>query len=43
MALVFGTEPLYAALHQPVFVVVATVLLTSLWPVAAIIVRTFIW
>ena len=41
--LVFASGPLYAALHQLICVVVATVLLASLWLVAVVVVRALVW
>ena len=37
MTLVFASGPLYAALHQPVCVVVVSVLPASPWPVAVLV------
>ena len=42
MTLVSASGPLYAALHQPIFVVDVTALLASLWLVAVVVVCTFI-
>ena len=42
MTLVFASGPLYAALHQPVCVVVGSVLPASPWPVAVLVACMFI-
>ena len=42
MTLVFASGPLYAALHQPICVVVVSVLPASPWPVAVLVACMFI-
>ena len=42
MTLVFASGPLYAALHQPICVVVVSVLPASPWPVAVLVAFTSI-
>ena len=42
MTLAFASGSLYAALHQPIYVVVVSVLLETLWLVAVVVVCAFI-